>query len=81
MSSSRLPPSSKVRSTAAPRVGEEFGVGPGVPQRPLRLHRTKRIEDAQPEPERPGKHDHLAELFRSLAMQPAFGIPIDRPAR
>src|SRR5664279_512975 len=32
----------------AARIGDEFGVGPGVPQRPLRFHRPQRIEDAQP---------------------------------
>jgi len=65
----------------AARVGDEFGVGPGVPQRPLRLHRAKRVKDAQPKSQRPGKYHCGGELLRRLAMQPAFGIPIDRPPR
>ena len=66
---------------AATRVGEEFGVGAGVPQRPLRFDRAQRVEYAQPAAQRLRKLDREAELLRGLAMQPAFGIPVDRPAR
>jgi hypothetical protein len=66
---------------AAARVGEEFRIGPGVPQCPLRLDRPQGVEDPQAEAERPGKRDRRRELVGRLAMQPAFGVPVDRPAR
>jgi len=67
------------RATA--RIGQELGIGPGVPQRPLGFDRPERVEDAKFEAERPGKRDSRGELLGGLAVQPAFGISIDRPSR
>ncbi len=67
------------RATA--RIGQEFRIGPGIPQRPLRLDGAQGIEDAQPEPERPGERDRCGKLVGGFAMQPAFGIPVDRLPR
>ena len=67
------------RATA--RIGQELGVRPGLPQRPLRLDRPQGVEDAQPKPERPGKGDRRGELVGGFTMQPAFGIPVDRLPR
>ena len=69
-----------MRRTAA-RVGEEFRVGIDVPQRPLRLDGAQGIEDAQPEAERLGERNRRGELVGGFAMQPAFGIPVDRQPR
>ena len=65
---------------AAPRVGEEFGIGIDVPQLPLRLDRPQRVEDAQPQAQWPGESDRRLQLVGGLALQAAFGFPVHRLA-
>jgi len=66
---------------AAAGIGDEFGVGVDVPQGPLRFDWPQGVEDAQPEAERPGEFDGRRQPVGRLAMQPAFGISIDRLSR
>jgi len=63
------------------RVGEEFGVGTGGPQAPLRLGRTEGIAQPQPQPERPGQSNRPFQRGDRIAMQPGSGPrAIDRAA-
>ena len=55
---------------AAARVGDEFRVGIGVPQRPLPFDRAIGVEDLQPVPQRPRQVDRPAQAFRRLGLAP-----------
>ena len=70
----------RVRRTAT-GIGDDFRVGIDGPERPLRFHRPQGVEDAQSQAERPGERDGGGELVGGFAMQPAFGISVDRPSR
>src|SRR5260221_5860656 len=64
---------------APPRIGQELGVGTGVPQHPLRFGRPESIEDPQAQAERACKVDGAAQPPLGVAVETAGGAAIDRP--
>src|SRR5690348_5831864 len=63
------------------RIGEEMGIGPEIPQRPLRLARPERVEDFEPETQRLGQIDRARECRRGVGVEIAARTGIDRLAR
>lgn len=65
---------------AAAGVGQVHRIGKMLPQLPLRLRRTKGVEDPEAKAERGGEVRRPSQQCRGVGMQVAIGAGVDAPS-